>query len=86
LKHPDPTARRRLSLRSAMPDDIPLIAKMHAQSWASTYRGMLPDAYLDHDVHEERAAYWQARIVELAAGSLEVLIAEHDGNPSASCA
>jgi hypothetical protein len=35
LKHSDPTVRRRFSLRSATPDDIPLIAKMHAQGWAA---------------------------------------------------
>jgi GNAT superfamily N-acetyltransferase len=82
LKHSALTPARYLSLRQATADDIPLIAKMHAQSWASAYRGMLPDTYLDHDIREERAAYWQSRIVELETGVIHVLIAELDIEPA----
>lgn len=68
-----------LSLREATVADITLIASMHALSWASAYRGILPDAYLDRDIHDERVAHWEARMQEIAAGAGRVLIAEHGG-------
>lgn len=52
---------------------------MHARSWASAYRGILPDAYLDHALQAERAAHWEARMREIGAGAGHVLIAEHGG-------
>jgi GNAT superfamily N-acetyltransferase len=68
-----------LVLRAVGQNDASLVASMHAHSWAAAYRGILPDAYLDHDVHAERAAYWQARIPVLTAGAGRLLIAEHGG-------
>jgi GNAT superfamily N-acetyltransferase len=70
-----------LVLREAEIDDTALVASMHAHSWSAAYRGILPDAYLDHDVHAERAAYWQTRIPGLTAGEGRLLIAEHGGRP-----
>ncbi|KND55971.1 GCN5-related N-acetyltransferase [Candidatus Paraburkholderia kirkii] len=52
---------------------------MHARSWASAYRGILPDAYLDRDIHAERAAHWDARMKQIDAGAGRAFIAEHDG-------
>ena len=52
---------------------------MHARSWASAYRGILPDDYLDREIHAERAAHWATRMKEIAKGAGRVLIAEHDG-------
>lgn len=77
-----PTDRADFSLRfrPAGMGDIALIASMHARSWTASYRGILPDEYLDHDVHAERLAHWQARMPELEAADL-ALIAEHDGEP-----
>jgi GNAT superfamily N-acetyltransferase len=70
-----------LSFRLATPGDLSLIASMHARSWATAYRGMLPDAYLDHDVAAERAAHWHTRMKELAAGAGCVFIALWAGEP-----
>jgi GNAT superfamily N-acetyltransferase len=81
LKHSVLTPARRLSLRRATADDIRLIADLHVQSWVASYRGMLPDTYLDHDIHEERAAHWQAQRAGLEAGTLRVLIAQLDDTP-----
>ncbi|WP_420888619.1 GNAT family N-acetyltransferase [Chromobacterium amazonense] len=50
-----------LSLRPAQSDDIPLIAALHAQSWRASYRGILPDAYLDERAEDDRLAVWRAR-------------------------
>ena len=71
----------------ASPEDAAAVAKVHAASWKATYRGILPDTYLDTEVDVERADYWQSaldtrryRIVKLARVSGEVagLIALHD--------
>jgi ribosomal protein S18 acetylase RimI-like enzyme len=65
-----------LSLRPAIPADAPLIASIHAASWQATYRGLLPDRFLDHDVTQERAAYWQARLNAPGTEQRSVTIAE----------
>jgi GNAT superfamily N-acetyltransferase len=69
-------------LRPATSADVPLIARMHADSWASAYRGILPDAYLDHEVRAERAAYWPDRMKAIEAGAGLVLIAETGESPA----
>jgi GNAT superfamily N-acetyltransferase len=68
----------RLVLRDAVPADLDLIVSMHVRSWVSAYRGILPDRYLDHEIHAERAAHWAARMPELAGGAGRVVIAMHD--------
>jgi GNAT superfamily N-acetyltransferase len=76
---PNSKLTQAVSLRGATTSDCALITSMHVQSWASAYRGMLPDAWLDHDMPAERAAHWKARIKEIAAGAGAVFIAEHAG-------
>jgi ribosomal protein S18 acetylase RimI-like enzyme len=67
-----------LSLRPATAADAPLIAAMHAASWQATYRDLLPGAFLERDVDEERAAYWRARMEAPGGERRLVLIAERD--------
>lgn len=49
-------------MRTATPADAFAIARLHARSWRTTYRGILADAYLDGPVDEDRLALWQARL------------------------
>lgn len=42
--------------------DSAAIAAIHAESWREVYRGILPDRFLDHDVGDERRAYWDAAL------------------------
>lgn len=67
--------------------DADVVARVHAESWKATYRGILPDTYLDGEVDSERARYWRNAlattrypIVKLAceAGAIVGLIALHD--------
>jgi len=51
----------KITLRAATVDDTALIASMHTRSWASAYRGILPDTYLDRDLQGERVAHWNTR-------------------------
>ncbi len=68
-----------LSLRPATLDDAALIASIHSTSWQATYRGLLPDAFLDGEVTRERAAYWEARLSAPGGERRIVLIAELGG-------
>ncbi|MFP3269378.1 MAG: GNAT family N-acetyltransferase [Paraburkholderia sp.] len=70
-----------LSLRPATPADAALIAAIHSTSWQATYRGLLPDDFLDGEVTRERAAYWQARLNAPGAERRSVAIAERGGEP-----
>ncbi len=71
----------------ASPDDAVEVAQVHAASWKATYRGILPDSYLDTEVDLERAEYWHSAlsdrrypIVKLArvSGKIVGLIALHN--------
>ncbi len=46
-----------ISLTPASAQDAEAIARLQAQSWRITYRGMLPDEYLDRHVVADRLAY-----------------------------
>lgn len=61
--------------------DAQLIARMHAQSWASAYRGILPEDFLDREVSADREKHWLARFEELANDAGEVLVAFQDDQP-----
>ena len=54
-------------------EDAPALAALHVESWRSAYRGMLPDAYLDGPIVDERLAFWQRRMAELEPNHSRVL-------------
>ncbi|KOF55565.1 MULTISPECIES: GNAT family N-acetyltransferase [unclassified Achromobacter] len=66
-------------LRLAGSQDAELIARMHADSWAATYRGLLPDGFLDTGLADERRVHWQSRMREAVPQA--VYIAERGGEP-----
>lgn len=45
-------------MRVAEPDDAPAIARVHVDSWHSTYRGILSDAIIASRSYESRLAQW----------------------------
>src|SRR4051812_9969560 len=63
------------SIRNAMMDDADCISRVYADSWRTTYRGIVPDAYLDNLNTEERSIRWRERLN--SAG--RVLVAEQNG-------
>jgi GNAT superfamily N-acetyltransferase len=65
-----------VTLRDATQRDSPAIARLHADSWRSAYRGMLSDDYLDHRVYSERAALWQQRFSESTENPFFAILAE----------
>jgi ribosomal protein S18 acetylase RimI-like enzyme len=49
-------------LRAADARDAEAIAALHTDSWQRTYRGMMPDAFLDGGALEDRRRVWHARL------------------------
>lgn len=75
----------------AGPDDAPDLARIHIAAWRETYRGLLPDSYLDRmslPVHARRfhASLMSTRPNEatLAAADRDGLVGYAAGGPSRS--
>lgn len=52
----------RYSICPGAVEDAREIAALHAASWRTAYRGLLPDSFLDGPVIQERLRYWTARM------------------------
>jgi GNAT superfamily N-acetyltransferase len=48
-----------VTIRGALPQDAGGIARVRVDSWRATYRGMIPDAYLDAMKVADSEALWQ---------------------------
>lgn len=57
-------------------DDADSVAVLHAISWRSAYRGIVPDGFLDHEVFAERQAVWRERLQGLATTPAFGIVAE----------
>jgi GNAT superfamily N-acetyltransferase len=71
--------RPMVTLRDATEHDSAAIARLHADSWRSAYRGIMSDEYLDTRAHSERATAWQARFSEKASKPFFAILAETGG-------
>lgn len=67
-----------MRIREALKSDAEDIARLHAASWRTAYRGALSDAYLDGPIEAERANLWRGRL-EQPAGNQFVVVAESGG-------
>lgn len=52
------------SLRPATISDAPAIARVHVDSWRSTYRGIVPDCVLNSLDYESREQIWRDEITD----------------------
>ncbi len=64
-----------MKFRAAQASDAERIARLHANSWRQTYRGMMPDAFLDGDVLSNRRQMWRERLAQARADQF-VCVAE----------
>ena len=48
-------------IRLGGPDDAAAIAALHAESWRSAYRGLIPDDDLGDALDDERLQFWRGR-------------------------
>lgn len=62
-----------MQLRNARKDDAERIARLHADSWRQSYRGILPDDFLDSDLVANRLRIWSDRLARDRADQLVYL-------------
>ncbi|MFS8640077.1 MAG: GNAT family N-acetyltransferase [Symbiobacteriaceae bacterium] len=65
-------------IRNARPGDAPAIARVQVATWRSTYRGIIPDEYLDTMEEEPRAAWWRDVIARDSGASDQAFIVVAD--------
>ncbi len=72
---------KEINLRRATVADAEVIAAVRIESWLATYRGMIPDEYLDSMKLEESIIHWRTILEALpAAGErICVFVAESEG-------
>jgi GNAT superfamily N-acetyltransferase len=63
-------------LRRARAADEAAVARLHADSWRSTYRGILRDAFLDGPVDADRRDLWRTRFAGLDRPDQLLLVKE----------
>ncbi|SFD24796.1 GNAT family N-acetyltransferase [Collimonas sp. OK412] len=65
-------------IRRATVADASVIAAVRIDSWRATYRGIIPDDYLDGMKVEDSTAIW-SRILSATSSAANVFVAEVDG-------
>ncbi|MFI5418194.1 MAG: GNAT family N-acetyltransferase [Candidatus Lutacidiplasmatales archaeon] len=75
----EPTGVPGYKLRAARPDDAGSIAKVHIQTWLTTYRGLVSDRLLDQMPSEldARTRTWQNRLAD--PGKWHLVVVEGPG-------
>jgi len=63
-----------ITFRLATPDDAAAIAALRVDSWRATYRGVMPDAYLDGMKTEDSTAMW-SQVLLADVPSISVFVA-----------
>ena len=66
-------------IRLAVGSDGSQIGLVHARTWQATYRGLLPQPFLDGLDAAKRGKYWEQYLSEDARPGETVLVAEEDG-------
>lgn len=72
---------KEIQLRRAGVADAEAIARVRLESWRATYRGMIPDAYLDGMQLEDSVLHWRTILQALATAGerICVYVAESEG-------
>lgn len=66
-----------MTIRPATSSDLDAIAALHVRSWRSTYRGIMPNDFLDGPVEDDRLSHWR-ELMEEVDGGRTTLVAEAD--------
>lgn len=67
-----------VAIRPASANDARAIAQVRIDCWRTTYRGLVPDAYLAGMEIEPSAAMWE-RVLSAGPNTASVFVAERDG-------
>ncbi len=65
-----------VTIRPAVVEDAAGIAHVHTSTWLTTYRGLMPDDFLDRRTRTEPQAMWEQ---SLRSGRTSTIVAEEDG-------
>ena len=65
-------------IRLAQPADARAIAQVRVDAWRATYRGLIPDAYLDAMKVEDSTALWD-KVLTAAPNTTNTFVAEVEG-------
>ncbi|MCY4370896.1 MAG: hypothetical protein OXF41_16100 [bacterium] len=57
-----------MRIREATEADIPSLARVHVDSWRSTYAGIVPDEYLSGLSYRDRESFWEAVLTTARPG------------------
>lgn len=69
-----------IRVRAAVEGDVPLMARLHVESWRETYRGVMPDAVLDDpEFIPRRERFWTAALTDPRYAANQIAVAERDG-------
>ena len=66
-------------LRSAVPDDAAAIARINAESWRDSYRGIVPDAILERRLEADFLRQWRALTVAQPGGQMILVASDEAG-------
>ncbi|MCW3792087.1 GNAT family N-acetyltransferase [Paenibacillus sp. LS1] len=69
-----------MQIRQAREGDAQGIAHVHTESWKTTYRGIVPDDFLDHLTTESRLSQWEKNIRSGEKDQILVVAEQPDGN------
>lgn len=72
-------SRRSITIRAANPDDAAGIARVHVESWRTTYRGIVPSEYLERMSPERRERFWGSVIAQADSPALVYVAASPSG-------
>ena len=64
-----------MRIRAAKPEDAGSLARVHVDSWRSTYAGILPDEFLAGLSYRDRESYWE-QILTTARPTVSNFLAE----------
>jgi GNAT superfamily N-acetyltransferase len=67
-----------MSIRVAVIDDAPEIARVHVDSWRTTYQGLLPEDLLSGLSYERRERWWHD-VLSKEERQDQLFVAEEDG-------
>lgn len=73
------TTRKDVTIRAATVEDAPAIAAVRVESWRTTYRGVIPDAYLDGMRVEDSTTLW-LRILSAPTGDKRMVFVAEDAS------
>jgi L-amino acid N-acyltransferase YncA len=68
-----------IEIRPATKEDAPGIARVRVECWRTTYRGLIPDAYLDAMDLDASTKLWD-RVLSAPPNTTSVFVADDDGD------